>query len=267
MQLYQRALKHADGLGFFVKRIDIDIPSEPRRKRVRGRMHRAIATAFTPRFLVRSVVNGHIANRLKQLRSHYQWNQQALESDDPERTWFADRQQELDELAQELPSWRRVLAALRLLAGPATAALLIYLGGDDIWKALFSADLFQLGTLALVGIFLIIYPTIPFALSFSYKRATFLGGPEHPTTDESCGDTPDNIYLAENRLWSTLRAAKSPEPQLDRWYTYAFFLFALLEGIAAVMSDDRRGLFIFGAIFFLVLGISALLSDRKRRYR
>lgn len=257
MKLYQAALRHADGLHRFVKRIDVEVPSDAILSgRLRRRAHRAAVRPATLRFLVRSFVNGHIANRLKELRNQYEWSLQALPREDPARACFAERQQELDGLSGDLPSRSRVLAAVGLLAGPVTAALLIFLGGDDLWYATLS----QLGALAFTAFVMI-------AVSFAYKRALFLGGPDHPTTKETRAGSAENIYAAEDSLWSGLGARKKPEPKLDRWPTYVSFPLALLEGIAAVVSDEGRGLYILGTVLFLAGGLGGLWYGRGRRYR
>jgi hypothetical protein len=268
MKLYGAALRHAEALRFFVKRIDVEIPSgAPVSEHLGRRTQRAAMRPLTLRFLVRPFVSDHIANRMRQLRNQYQWNQQTLPREEPARVWFAERQQELEALSK-VPSWNLLLPATRLLAGPATAALLIYLGGNNLWQALFGANLSQLGTLAFIAVVMIIYPSIPFSASFAYKRALFLGGPDHPTTNEALADSPENIYATEDSLWSLLAARKTTEPSYDRiWLYFFYFLFALTAGVMAVVNDEERGFYVVGAAGCLVCGLASLWAFSGRRYR
>jgi hypothetical protein len=269
MRLYKVSARHAEGLGVFVGRTDVEVdPQAAALRRLSQRAGRALLMLLTPRLLVRPFIGSHISKRLKQLRKQYQWIQQELMNDDPSREWFAARQQELQELSDELPSWSRLVAAAKLLGPPAIAAVALYLGGEDLWPAVFGASLSDLATLAMLALFVAIYASPPFSTSFAYKRAVFLGGPEHPTTDEARATSVGNVYVAEDAMWKSVGARKKPEPKLDRVFpTYIFFAWAVAEAIGAATFPEVRGPLIAFAVMFLVFGIIAVWSDRHRQYR
>jgi hypothetical protein len=247
MALYAALANHASQLGVFPVR---------RRFLVTG-------------VLVRPFVQSHISKRLRQLSARYRWTEQEVSGanvDAGDRTWLAARPDELDELRETLSSWSGFGALAKWLWPPLGAALVLYLGGEDLWDALFSADLSKLGAIGVAVLFPAVYILLFCNASFEHKRALFLGGPKNPVKDEQQAPPESNVYAAEDRLWAALNMAKDRERPVDSMATTGgLLIFVALELGVALTGGGL--LFAGFAAFFVVMAAISCRSERRRLYR